>query len=164
MLEKPVTREVGVASPAARMGMAAALVFWCAIGLLPPARLKPLPSSAPLTEFSAERAMNHVRAIAQRPHPRGSNDILRVRAYIINELSRLGVTPELETGYAKNPWRPSSERLPVTNVLARLAGVANKRAFMLSAHFDSVARGPGAADDAAGVAALLETLRALRSG
>ena len=35
---------------------------------------------------------------------------------------------------------------------------------MLMAHYDSVPSGPGAADDAAGVAAILETVRALKTG
>src|SRR5262249_50446467 len=52
----------------------------------PPA---PRPSSSPPQEFSAERAMTHVRAIAQRPHPMGSADHERVRDYIKNELARL---------------------------------------------------------------------------
>ena len=35
---------------------------------------------------------------------------------------------------------------------------------MLCAHYDSVPEGPGASDDAAGVAVVLETLRALKAG
>ena len=34
---------------------------------------------------------------------------------------------------------------------------------MLVAHYDSVPEGPGAADDASGVAVLLKTMRALRT-
>src|SRR5262249_51178235 len=52
----------------------------------------------------------------------------------------------------------------VENVIARLPGTGGRSdALLLAAHYDSVAAGPGAADDTAGVATLLETLRALRA-
>ncbi len=52
------------------------------------------------------------------------------------------------------------------NIVARWrgSGPAGKKARLLSAHYDSVARGPGAGDDASGVAAILESLRALKAG
>ena len=43
-------------------------------------------------------------------------------------------------------------------------GPKGKKALMLCAHYDSVPEGPGASDDAAGVAVVLETLRALKAG
>ncbi len=48
--------------------------------------------------------------------------------------------------------------------MARLPGRGNTRAFALMGHYDSVRYGPGAADNGASVAALLETARALRAG
>ncbi len=52
------------------------------------------------------------------------------------------------------------------NIVARWrgSGPPGKKALLLSAHYDSVARGPGAGDDASGVAAILESLRALKAG
>ena len=52
--------------------------------------------------------------------------------------------------------------LPPAQCLARLKGKGppGKKALMLCAHSDSVPGGPGAGDDAAGVAVVLETLRA----
>ena len=50
----------------------------------PPAAV---PASASPTVFSAERAMKHVLAIAQRPHPVGSAEHDRVRDYLIAQLS-----------------------------------------------------------------------------
>ena len=52
----------------------------------------------------------------------------------------------------------------VHNVVARLPGRDPSRAVLLVAHYDSVPTAAGAADDGSGVAALLETARALRSG
>jgi hypothetical protein len=51
----------------------------------------------------------------------------------------------------------------VQNVVARVAGRDPGPAVLLVAHYDSVPVSPGAADNAAGVAALLETARALRA-
>ena len=52
----------------------------------------------------------------------------------------------------------------VRNVVGRLPGTDPSRAVLLMAHYDSVATAAGAADNGSGVAALLETARALRSG
>jgi Zn-dependent M28 family amino/carboxypeptidase len=46
---------------------------------------------------------------------------------------------------------------------ARIPGRASTGHVVLAAHYDSVAHAPGAGDDAAGVAAIVETARALRA-
>jgi hypothetical protein len=52
----------------------------------------------------------------------------------------------------------------VQNILAWIPGsTPNSKAVLLMAHYDGVEAGPAAADDGAGCAALLETLRALRA-
>ena len=95
-----------------------------------------------------------------------------MRAYVIDELKALGLEPEVqrprdaatavaESGAVFNPWRRD-----VRNIVARWRGPgpAGKKALLLSAHYDSVSRGPGAGDDASGVAAILESIRALKTG
>src|SRR4029079_1979737 len=52
----------------------------------------------------------------------------------------------------------------VDNVVGRLPGSASTRAVLLVAHYDSVPWTAAASDDGAGVAAILEALRALRTG
>jgi hypothetical protein len=126
----------------------------------PPA---PRDASAPAADFSAERAMAHEFSMAQKPHPAGSAEHDRVRDYIVSEFTRLGLTPQVQraTGVTRLYQAAGS----VENIIARLPGTAGRPdAVLLAAHYDSVAAGPGAGDDAAGVAALLETLRALRAG
>ena len=50
------------------------------------------------------------------------------------------------------------------NVLARLPGSrGGGKAVLLDAHYDSLATGPGASDNASAVGALLETARALKA-
>lgn len=46
-------------------------------------------------------------------------------------------------------------------MIARIPGTDNQNPFVLTAHYDSGAWGPGAADDGCGVVVMLETARAL---
>jgi hypothetical protein len=142
----------------------AALAF-VAVRLVQPPRA--VPDTAPPQEFSSARAMRHVRAVAQRPHPTGSEEIERVRRYVVDELSALGVRAEIQEAtvvptQARAGWPAPAAR--VRNVVARINGTSNGRALMLAAHYDSVPTAPGASDDGAGVATLIEALRALKSG
>ena len=126
----------------------------------PPA---PVPASARATDFSAERAMRHVRAIAQRPHPAGSAENARIRAYLLTELRSLGLTPAVQEATGVGTRYPVAGQ--VKNVVARLPGrTPGGPSVVLMAHYDGVAGGPAAGDDAAGTAAILETLRALKAG
>ena len=127
---------------------------------LPPA---PLPATAPPDVFSAERAMRHVQMIAQRPHPNGSAELVRVRDYLIAQLTAIGLESQVQKATGIGTRYPVAAQ--VQNVLARLPGRnPGGSAVMLVAHYDGVGAGPAAGDDAAGVAVLLETLRALRAG
>src|SRR5262245_61649567 len=55
-----------------------------------------LPAGAPAESFSAARALRHVEAIAREPHPLGSAAEEPVRAYIMDELRKLGLEPEIQ--------------------------------------------------------------------
>jgi len=63
-------------------------------------------------------------------------------------------------------WRtPAGPEAEAVNLVGTLPGRDRAApAVLLMAHHDSVAGSPGVADDAAGVAAILETVRALRAG
>jgi len=151
-------------SPHRAVATVIALVVLCALLVRHASRPPtPVPASAPATEFSAERALAHVREIAQRPHPTGSADNARVREYLLTQLRALGLEPQVQeatgvgTRYAEVGY--------IRNVLARFPGrTPGGPAVVLMAHYDGVAGGPAAADDGAGTAAILETLRALRAG
>jgi hypothetical protein len=122
-----------------------------------------IPASAPLTAFSAERAMKHVLAIAQRPHPIGSAEHDRVRDYLIAQLKILGLEPQVQQTTGVGTRYADAGR--VQNILARMpSSQGGGPAVLLVAHYDSVEAGPGAGDDGAGIAAILETVRALRAG
>jgi hypothetical protein len=122
----------------------------------------PRPTTAPAREFSAGRAQEVLRRLVGdgRPHPVGSAADDRVRQVIVGILSDLGYHPRVEEGFACH-WRGSCGR--VRNVVARLDGREADKAVGLAAHYDSVGAGAGAADDLAGVAAILEIARALKA-
>jgi hypothetical protein len=132
----------------------------------------PAPADAPATEFSATRAMSDVREIAKAPHPTGSDEDGRVRAYLARRLQSLGmsvtaiVAPVSAEGAARlDKWRGSAAPAPqAISILATLPGRdPAKPALLLMAHHDSVWGSPGAADDSAGVAAILEVVRAIHA-
>lgn len=118
--------------------------------------------------FSAERAMSRLERIAQRPHPTGSAENAAVRGYLVEQLRALGMTPEVQSGMGARPSDSWARVGMVHNIVARLPGQpvrsAADKALLLVAHYDSVPTGAGAADDGASVAAILETLRALKAG
>lgn len=129
----------------------------------PPAAV---PSSAPLTEFSSGRAMQHLGIIAQKPHPPGSAEHSAVRDYIVREVTAMGLKPEIQKTASSISFDLRSLVLGgvVENILVKLPGTRTGGAILLSAHYDSVPHGAGASDDGAGVVTLLETLRTLRAG
>jgi len=148
----------------------AAFLFLGAIAWASVASIQPpaaAPTDAPAAEFSSGRAMRHVRAIAARPHPTGTAENARVRDYLVGELRSLGLETEVQAAEAvAAPSYAGGAAVAgrVENVVARRRGTGGGRALMLAAHYDSVPTAPGATDDAAGVAAILETLRALGEG
>jgi hypothetical protein len=153
-----------VETQAGRWALFGAIALWICVSVLPNPRPNPIPATAPAEVFSAERAMVHVAAIAQKPHPTLSAEWVRVRDYVRGELRKSGLEPQVQSGIGKYSKGQVHKSGSVENIVARLSGSANTRPLMLAAHYDSSANGPGASDDAHGVAVLLETLRALRSG
>ena len=141
------------------------LVFFVFLSTLETTPPVAVPLSAPLTEFSSGRAMQHLAIIAQKPHPLGSAEHSVVRDYIVRELTAMGLNPEIQKTATSVDRRSFVFGAVVENVLAKLPGTqTGGKAVLLCAHYDTVPHGTGASDDGAGVVALLETLRALRAG
>jgi len=132
--------------------------FFSWLGLQPPA---PRAGEVPANQFSGTRA----RAILQQlvgngaPHPTGStaNDV--VREHIMALLTQYGYAPEIHPGFSCDEYGSCAY---VNNIVARIDGREPDDAVVLACHYDSVAAGPGATDDGAGVAAVLEIARALK--
>lgn len=119
------------------------------IGMMFPTRV--VPASAPGAEFSAERAILHLPQIAGMPHPQRSDAQVAVRAYLVSELTAMGLEVEVQ------------QSLGLENVIARLPGTDSQGAVLVLAHYDSVHGSAGAGDNGSGVSVLLEIMRALSS-
>ena len=125
---------------------------------------RPVAPNAPGDVFSSGRAMESLRTIAQKPHPIGSPEHEAVRAFILQQLSALGLQTEVQTTTGRGVVNGRPGSVAVNNIIAILKGSGSDKALLLAAHYDTVPNSPGASDDGAGVATLLETARALKSG
>lgn len=157
------TRGSGLRAGAAAFLILALLVALAVYKLRPPGAAGP---DAPASSYSSERAMRQVAAISRRPHAIGSPEHAAVREHIIGELTALGLKPEVQEDVVLNPVRGGTLRAAtVRNVVARLAGTGGGgKALLLAGHYDTVPNAPGASDDSAAVATMLETARALKAG
>jgi hypothetical protein len=122
---------------------------------------EPVGIDAPPNVFSAARARAELVRLLddETPHPLGSpaNDLVRSR--LIARLGELGFDPQVQDALGCSKLWPGCGH--VKNVLARIDG-ETPSALLLMAHYDSVPFAPGAGDDGAGVAALLEIARILK--
>lgn len=119
----------------------------------------PVGSDEPDVVFSAIRAEAILRDLLQegQPHPVGSEMNRVVRDRIIEHFEAAGYDPEVRSGFHCNPEYGSCAE--VENIVAVKPGTDGQNAVLLTAHYDSVWTGPGAADDGAGVSAILEIAR-----
>jgi len=125
-----------------------------------------LGSDAPATAFSFARADASLARVLgpQRPHPVGSAEAAAVRGRILKELAAMGVPASEESAMScvsEARWHQVN-CATVTNIVADVWPGSGK-SVQLMAHSDSVAAGPGAGDDGSSVAALLESIRALKA-
>jgi hypothetical protein len=142
------------------LGLLAAAVWWLAAPTVP----APLGLDAPAAQFSAARAHDAMIRLlgAEQPHPVGSVAEAAVQDRLRAELSKLGVASQTLSGMSCANGRGAIICATVHDIVAQVRPGAGD-AILLMAHTDSVAAGPGASDDMSGVAAILETIRALKS-
>ncbi len=150
---------------APRLGLAFLLAAAVVLALAthrPPAALG---GAAPVGAFSAARARQHLAWLTAQPRPVGSARLAEVRRELLARLTELGVSPEVQTTELLRAQGAPGAVVAATvhNVLARLPGTEGHHAVLVVGHYDSVPSGPGAADNGAAVAAMLEALRALRT-
>jgi len=126
---------------------------------------QPVPVTAPASEFSAYRAARDVATLVIRPHPTGSPANTDVRNYLLRRCQELEVATTQQDTTVLVAGRGQLVAGRVHNIIARLPGrQPGGRAVLVVSHYDSQPHAPGAGDDGAGVAAMLETIRALRAG
>ncbi|HEX2282041.1 MAG TPA: M20/M25/M40 family metallo-hydrolase, partial [Thermomicrobiales bacterium] len=162
-VEQPTKSRPGFAHPGSLvLGlvlMAAALAL-AVLAARPPT---PRAAAEATHEFSADRAVETlVRLLGdEAPHPMSSEANSKVGERIIDELTAMGYPVETQTTFScREAWAVCGD---VTNIMTRLPGTVDGPAVLLTAHYDSIPAGPGAGDDMAGVATILEVARLLRT-
>lgn len=137
------------------LALVLALVLWRDRG--PAAK----PADAPENTFSSARAMTVLQSLLAEnvPHPVMTPANAVVRDRVIARFRELGYETTVQRRFACNAGNVCAT---VENILAQLPGNTLRETVLVAAHYDSVPAGPGASDDGAGVAALLEIARAVR--
>jgi aminopeptidase YwaD len=111
---------------------------------------------------TGERAMRHVRYLAEEigPRPAGGEAEKRAARYIARIMAAQGYEVEVQEGVPVPRTRRTT-----ANVIARRGGEDSGEAIVLGAHYDSMVgreASPGANDNGSGVAVLLEVARELK--
>jgi hypothetical protein len=119
----------------------------------------PVGPDEPDVVFSAIRAEAILRDLLQeeQPHPVGSGMNRVVRDRIVAHFEAAGYEPEIRSRFQCNPEYGSCA--DIENIVAVKPGSDGQNAVLVTAHYDSVWTGAGAADDGAGVSAILEIAR-----
>jgi hypothetical protein len=150
-----------------RIAAAVAAVLLVLLGLVSLLPLRPSTSLGPRAapdRFSAGRAIAQVEQFAGSPRPSGSPASAQAREHLLGALRGLDLSPTTDTRSAARSFSDRTHLAgTVTDIRATLPGRASTGRVLLVAHYDSVPTGPGASDDAANVAVLLEIVRALKT-
>ena len=115
------------------------------------------------TDFSAERAFEDIKMIAQKPHTVEDQEALEeVRDYLVMRMDDIGLNPIIHTYAIENDEYDFSE---VNNILGTIEGTSDSY-ILLMAHYDSSPAkrigeeegSLGAADDGYGISTILEVV------
>ncbi len=130
------------------------------LGLTLAAALVASACSPAATGFSTANARAHLDVLGDTIGSRwiGTPANVRARQYIISQLEVYGFEVRAEPAIARRPVEGLAAE--VTNIVAVRPG-PNRDVIAIVSHYDSVADGPGGADDGFGVAVSLEAARAL---
>ena len=120
-------------------------------------------NTAPDSVFSAQRAFTYLQQIARAPHSIGTEEHSKVASYIVSTCKQLGLTVETQDATATDSKPNLLVAGNVHNIIAYTKGTKPGKAIVNIAHYDSQPNTPGAADDGIGVAAMLETARAIKT-
>lgn len=126
------------------------------IGVDPPNSLK--------TEFDTARAIGRLKIILgdERPHPIDTEANDAVLERLLLQIRQLGFTPEVRDRFHCNDVRKGAAICARPRNVVFWVTPPGKDAVVLMSHYDSVAAGPGAADDGMGVAISLEVAHLLK--
>ncbi len=125
--------------------------------------IQPLPKEASEHVFSAGRAFELIEHLTQEqvPHVVDMPANRLVEKRIIEYLESLGFQPSIQQTDVCRARRGSGRCTQIRNIIVEVKGSDPSKGILLSAHYDSVAAGPGVSDAVTAVGTLLETARLL---
>ncbi|MEV1170603.1 M20/M25/M40 family metallo-hydrolase [Nonomuraea sp. NPDC049784] len=106
--------------------------------------------------------MRHLERFATERRPIGSQAGDRARDYLAGQLRAAGLDVRVQRAIGADSSAGLASFGQVDNIVATAKGADATGTVVIAAHYDFAAMGPGASDDAAAVAAMLETVRALK--
>lgn len=134
-----------------------ATIYYSFTSLLPS---KISDQKTPLSQFSTDRALVHLKEISQKPHYVGTKEHTKVKNYLIKQLENLGLEVAVQNQVAINKkWRAG---VKVQNIITKIKGSdSNSKSLVLLTHYDSAVHSAiGASDAGSGVVTILEGVRA----
>lgn len=141
-----------------RLLFLAAVVWFTALGCVstasPPASLTLKAQPPAAVEVDPERLRTHVTTLIGTSRPRNSQNPLaldQAAAYVSRELGT--------AGYTIFEQRFQVDGQPYKNIIARYGTATTLPRIVVGAHYDVAGQGPGADDNASGVAGLIELAR-----
>ena len=139
-------------------------IFWIILVVIVEFKFEQAPKLNSSQEgFSIENVSAHLDSITFAPHLIGSQENKLVRDYLIKTFEEMGIEVELYIDDAKSYGNKVYRRYGRTeNIIARLKGSKEGKALLIAAHYDSVLRAPGAADDCHAVACMVEVARLMK--
>jgi hypothetical protein len=144
--------------------VAVAWLSFAFLGVIRYSPPSPRAADGPSDQFSAERARVILKDLVGDgiPHPSGSAQNAVVREKILKYFRLFGYEPEVQDTHTYSNGSAAKDTV-ARNIVVRTPGQQPGRAIMLAGHYDSVKGGPGASDDGAAVAAILEIARMLKT-
>ncbi|CAL2102476.1 Peptidase_M28 domain-containing protein [Tenacibaculum sp. 190130A14a] len=109
--------------------------------------------------FLVDNALYHLRNISKKSHHVGTKEHKEVQKYLVNELKKIGLTPEVQIqSVVNNKWRAGTT---VENIIAKIEGTQEGKSLLLLSHYDSNPHSSlGASDAGSGIVTILEGVRA----
>ncbi len=132
------------------------VVFWAFFDMMPSVNTNKELSNS---DFSLNNALYHLKNISKKQHYVGADEHKVVQDYIVNELKKMGLEPQIQIQTAINKkWVAGTT---TENIIAKIKGTENGKSLVLLSHYDSSPHSSlGASDAGSGVVTILEGIRA----
>ncbi|CAD5901771.1 putative Predicted aminopeptidases [Carnobacterium maltaromaticum] len=112
------------------------------------------------------RITEHVKIFAKDPRPNGSEQIDKVKNYIVKQTTDAGLKADVQNYQGNITYDGFEGNVNLNNIMVSIegSGINHKRQnIYFMAHYDSVPTGPGANDNGVNVAILLELIKYAQS-